>query len=168
MRLCSAFLLILGVSAAHAESLRPQLQIDGGLSVIGAGYEQPLGTHIALQAETFIFGTYFLPWFDRGHDVKGIGVGLRPTWFANESGHGLYVTPFVRAMSVGKGSPFGADGEALETGAFVGWAFRLATKLDLRVGGGVQYIYSHAVVEDQVFTTSTPFVAIDAVLGWRL
>jgi hypothetical protein len=162
------FLLILGSAAAHAESLRPQLQIDGGLSVIGAGYEHPIGAHLALQAEAFIFGTYFLPWFDRGHDVKAVGVGVRPTWFANESGHGLYVTPYVRAVSAGKDSPFGREGEGLETGVFVGWAFRLSSKLDLRLGGGVQYIYSHVVVEDQVYTTSTPFVAIDAVLGWRL
>jgi hypothetical protein len=160
--------VILAMSTAHADSLQPQVQIDGGLSVIGAGYEHPVAANFAIQGEAFIFGTYFLPWFDRGHDVKGFGVGIRPTWFANESGHGLYVSPFVRGVSADKSSPFGGGGSGLEAGVFVGWAFRLSDKLDLRVGGGAQYIYTHVVEEDQVFTTSTPFVALDAVLGWRL
>jgi hypothetical protein len=168
MLLRSALVLLLAASAARAETLQPQVQIDGGLSVIGAGYEHPLGAHVALQGEAFIFGTYFLPWFDRGHDVKGFGVGVRPTWFARETGHGFYVTPYVRAVAVDAYSVFGAEGSGLETGVFAGWAFRLSEKLDLRVGGGAQYIYFHVVNTDESRTTSTPFLAIDAVLGWRL
>ena len=51
MLLRTCLLLVLGLSTARAESLRPQVQIDGGLSVIGAGYEHPLGAHVALQGE---------------------------------------------------------------------------------------------------------------------
>lgn len=144
--------------------LRSQVQIDGGLSVIGLGFEQPLTTHVSLGAEVFVFGTYFLPWFDLGEDIKGVGAGLRPTWFARETGRGLYIAPYVRAAVVDDAGLFGADGLAITAGAFVGWAFGLGERLDLRVGAGVQYI--HAKVDDISF--GTPFVAMDAVLGYRL
>lgn len=161
-------LLVLGLSTARAESLQPQVQIDGGLSVIGAGYEHPLRTKIALQGEAFIFGTYFLPWFDLGDDVKGFGIGVRPTWFARETGHGLYVTPFFRGVAVDAEGLFGASGLGFESGVFVGWAFRLSEKLDLRVGGGAQYIHFDIDTAGERRSASTPFVALDATLGWRL
>jgi hypothetical protein len=168
MLLRTCLFLVLAIQTASAESLQPQVQIDGGLSVIGAGYEHPLGGHVALQGEAFIFGTYFLPWFDLGHDVKGFGVGVRPTWFARDTGHGFYITPYFRGVAVDAYLLFGANGTGLEAGVFAGWAFRLSSKLDLRIGGGAQYIYFHVVNEDESRTTSTPFVALDAVLGWRL
>src|SRR4051812_46636914 len=98
MRFILALLLVPAI--AGAEPRGGQLQIDGGLSVIGAGYEHPLTAHMSLQAEAFVFGTYFLPWFDLGEDTKGSGVGLRATWFAHDSGRGLYVTPYFRAVLV--------------------------------------------------------------------
>jgi hypothetical protein len=162
-------LTILIALPARADSLRPQLQIDGGLSVIGAGYEHPVASHVAVQLETFVFGTYFLPWFDAGDRVIGVGAGVRPTWFARETGHGLYVSPYFRAVLVDGSSLFGADGNGFATGAFVGWAFALSDKLDLRIGGGAQYFRFHVDgAQGSRFTTSTPFVALDAVLGYRL
>ena len=161
-------ILALFAAPAHADTLRPQLQIDGGLSVIGPGYEHPVAAHVVVQAEAFVFGTYFLPWFDAGQDVKGIGVGVRPTWFARETGHGLYVSPYFRAALVDNDSLFGGDGSGFTTGIFVGWAFALSAKLDLRLGGGAQYIRFHVDTSEGRLTTSTPFVAIDAVLGYRL
>jgi hypothetical protein len=167
MLLRTCLLLLLASTAAHA-GLRPQAQIDGGLSVIGAGYEHPLSSHVALQGELFVFGTYFLPWFDLGDDSKGFGFGIRPTWFARETGHGLYVTPFFRGVAV-DGDSFSPTGIGFESGVFVGWAFSLSNKLDLRLGGGAQYIHFH--IDDANGTdqsSSTPFVALDATLGWRL
>jgi hypothetical protein len=161
-------LLVPALAAAEPESRGPQLQIDGGLSVIGPGYEHPLGEHVSLQAEVFIFGTYFLPWFDLGEEVKGFGAGLRPTWFANADGHGLYVTPYVRGAIVDDEAIFGASGLALTAGAFVGWAFALSDKLDLRLGGGVQYIHAHVETDTGDERFGTPFVAIDGTLGYRL
>ncbi len=160
--------VLLGAATAHADGLSPQAQIDGGLSVIGLGYEHPVAWHHAVAVEAFVFGTYFLPWFNTGEDVKGVGLGLRPTWFPRADGHGLYVTPFVRAAAVDEASLFGADGLAIETGLFIGWAFELSQKLDLRIGGGGQFIYSSVDTEDGKLNTSTPFVALDAVLGYRL
>jgi hypothetical protein len=162
-------LTVLLASAARADTLRPQLQIDGGLSVIGAGYEHPAASHFAVQLETFVFGTYFLPWFDAGSRVIGVGAGVRPTWFARETGHGLYVSPYFRAVLVDGSSLFGTDGSGFTTGAFVGWAFALSDKLDLRIGAGAQYIRFHVDGAQGIrSTTSTPFVALDAVLGYRL
>lgn len=164
----TALLLLVLAGTAHAE-LRPQLQIDGGLSVIGAGYEHPVTKQIAVQLEAFVFGTYFLPWFDAGEDMKGFGGGVRPTWFAHETGHGLYVAPYFRFVAVDDASIPSPSGSGFTTGVFVGWAFALSARLDLRIGGGAQYIYAKADDDmDQRIESSTPFLALDAVLGYRL
>jgi hypothetical protein len=163
-----AWLLLLFASTASADELRPQLQVDGGLSVIGPAYEHPITKHIAIGVEAFVFGTYFLPWFDAGEDVKGFGGGVRPTWFARESGHGLYVAPYFRVVGVDDESIVSASGIGFTTGAFVGWAWGLTAKLDLRVGAGAQYIHTHADGPDGRLSTSTPFIALDTVLGYRL
>jgi len=149
------------------EPRSPQIQLDLGLAVIAAGYEHPVGRRLAIQGEAFIFGTYFLPWFDAGDDVAGAGAGVRATWFRSPGGRGLYVAPFVRVARVsgeldnGDASDAGA---AISGGAFVGWAFRPTRKLDLRLGVGAQYIYLDA----GPLSASTPFVALDAVIGYRL
>ena len=161
------FVMVLA-GTAHADELRPQAQVDGGLSVIGPAYEYPVARHIAIHGEAFVFGTYFLPWFDAGEDVKGFGAGVRATWFARESGHGFYVAPYFRVVGVDDESIVGADGIGFTTGAFAGWAFELGKKLDLRIGAGAQYIHFHAHKDMERISTSTPFVALDAVLGYRL
>ena len=156
------------VAEPTAETLDPQVQIDGGLSVIGPAYEHPITSHIAIGVEGFLFGTYFLPWFDAGQNVKGFGGGIRPTWFRNANGRGLYIAPYLRIVAVDDESLFGATDVGFTTGAFVGWAFRIAKKLDLRLGGGLQYIRFESDVADARITTSTAFVALDAVIGYRL
>lgn len=162
------WLLLLFATTTHADELRPQAQVDGGLSVIGPAFEYPIASHIAVQAEAFIFGTYFLPWFDAGDEVRGVGAGVRPTWFANESGRGLYVAPYFRVVGVDD-EGLSVSGIGFTTGVFAGWAFALGDKLDLRVGGGAQYIHFHYDGEmDKRESTSTPFIALDAVLGYRL
>jgi len=151
-------------SAAHAD----QLQIDGGLSVIGAGYERTLNPHLALQAEAFVFGTYFLPWFDLGDETKGLGLGVRGTWFADASQRGLYVTPYLRLVAPDDESITDLGGSGFTTGVFAGWSFGLSSGLDLRVGAGVQYIRVRVETASGDSLSSTPFVALDATLGYRL
>lgn len=165
----SVLVVCLLAGGAHAEDqLVPQLQADLGLSVVFAGYERPLSPHLALQFEGGIFGTYFLPWFDAGQDVAGAGLGVRPTLFVSSTGHGLYLSPYLRGVVV-SGDKNGSSGTGLgyTAGMFVGWAFALTHSLDLRLGGGVQYIHFHVDTDSGNFTTSTPFVALDAVVGWR-
>jgi hypothetical protein len=150
---------------ARDYALRPQLQIDGGLSIIGAGYEHPIGHQLAIQVEAGTFGTYFLPWFDLGDEVIGAIGGVRLTWFARPNGYGPYVTPYVRSgYAWGEHAGQDSAGVVVTAGAFVGWAFRLAHRLDLRLGVGGQYIY---ISGDNGLSASTPFAALDATIGYR-
>lgn len=149
---------------------RPQIQADLGLSVICLGYEHPMWKHqVSIFIGAGIFGSYFLPWFDRGDNVIG-GVGdLRVTWFpTREDGRGLYITPYLRAgYATGDDEVTGAHGSGtvITTGAFIGYAFRLSNRLDLRVGAGGQYI---SIAGNNGVGASTPFVALDLALGFRL
>jgi hypothetical protein len=61
-----------------------------------------------------------------------------------------------------------ADGYGVSGGVAVGWVFRLSRRFDLRLGAGVQYIYTHAEAQGVRFGASTPFPTIDGVLGYRL
>jgi hypothetical protein len=153
-------LLAVAASAAAADPA-PQLQADLGLAVIDVAYEHPIGGHESVGVEAGIFGTYFLPWFSAGDAATGAGGGVRASWFSGSEGRGLYVTPFFRAADVAAN---GHTGLALSGGAFAGYAFALTHRLDLRVGAGLQYIhYDFAGTR-----ASTPFVALDLVVGYRL
>ncbi len=142
---------------------------DLGLTVVHLGYQHPIGRHLALSLTAGIFGTYFLPWFDLGDDVKGIGGGIRGTWFARESGRGFYVAPYVRVQRVsGSHDDLDGSGPGFSAGAFAGWSFGLGEKLDLQLGLGAQYIYQYIDTSAGKQTSSTPFVAIDILVGYRL
>jgi len=159
-----AFLCAATPAVAEPGGLRPQAHADLGLSVIGLGYERPVAAHVAIAGQAGIFGTYFLPWFDRGDDVQGLQLGARVTWFARTTGRGFYVAPYLRGVGV-RGRADGQRGQGLgvTAGAFAGWAFGLGDRLDLRVGAGAQWIYFDAAP----FAASTPFVALDLLVGYR-
>jgi hypothetical protein len=164
-------LLIVAVLATPALADEPgpqlarQVQLDLGLSVVHAAYEHPIGNHVALAIGAGIFGTYFLPWFDAGDDVAGAGGGVRATWFSRRGGRGLYVTPYVRASYVsGERDGMEGTGVAITSGVFAGWCFAVKRRLDVRVGAGAQYIY----IDADPLAASTPFVALDLVVGYRL
>lgn len=142
---------------------------DLGLTVVHVGYQHPIGRHLAVSLTAGIFGTYFLPWFDLGDDVKGFGGGIRGTYFARESGRGFYVAPYVRVQRVsGSHDDMDGSGPGFTAGAFAGWSFGLGNKLDLQLGLGAQYIYQYIDTAAGKQTSSTPFVAIDILLGYRL
>ena len=157
-------LLVLAAAPARAD----QIQADLGLSVIAGAYEKQTSTRTAVAIEGGVFGTYFLPWFDLGDKtVGGIG-GLRATLFAQSDNRGLYITPYVRAgYTKGEDEDTGMKGGgfAMTAGFFVGYVFRPASSLDLRIGGGAQYIY---IDGDNGVEASTPFVALDFTVGYRL
>ena len=152
-------------ATAEPAALAPQAHADLGLSVVGVGYERPVAGHVAVEAQGGIFGTYFLPWFDRGDDVQGLQLGARVTWFARASGRGLYVAPYLRGVAV-RGERDGQSGRGLgvTAGAFVGWVFGLGERVDLRLGAGAQWIYFDA----DPLAASTPFLAADILVGYRL
>jgi hypothetical protein len=152
-------------AAEPPAALAPQVQADVGLAVIGVGYERPLTSRFAVMAEAQVFGTYFLPWFDAGDDVTGLGLQVRATWFGRATGRGLYVAGFARGDGVRGGlDGVSSDGVALGGGAIVGWGFGLGDRFDLRTGLGAQYIW----IDGGALDTSTPFVTIDIVVGYRL
>jgi hypothetical protein len=172
-------IVLLGSATAHATvvglwddddmELRPQLQLDGGLSILGLAFEYPIYGPYAVAVGGGAMSTYFAPWFDAGDRVDGFCGEVRMTRFSQTDGRGLYVAPFFRVGRVtGERDDAEGDGWGVSTGAFVGWAFALGRRFDLRVGGGVQYF--HYVVETAAgdVEVTTPFVAIDAVLGFRL
>ena len=163
--LAAAIALTCPAAAEPPASTRPQIQADVGLAVIGLGYEHPIAAHVSLMAEAQIFGTYFLPWFDAGDAVRGLGGQLRATWFARATGRGLYVMGFARGDAV-KGDVDGVEskGKAFSGGAAVGWALGLGDRFDLRLGVGAQYIW----IDGDALDTSTPFATIDAIVGFRL
>lgn len=165
-----ALVVVVAARTAAAEPRLPSdVQADVGLSVVYLGYEAPITEHVAVAFTGGIFGTYFLPWFDLGDNVKGVGFGVRATWFAHTSGKGLYVAPYFRGVAV-QGDLGGdtARGYGYTTGAFLGWAFRMTPRLDLRVGAGAQYIKFHIATDIVRSNNDTPFVALDTVLAYRL
>jgi hypothetical protein len=152
---------LLGIARPTAADPAPQVQADLGLAVIDVAYEHPVGAHESVGVEAGIFGTYFLPWFSAGDAATGAGGGLRASWFSRDTGRGLYVAPFFRVADVGAD---GHSGLAVSGGAFVGYALALTRRLDLRLGGGAQYIH----YDFDGVRASTPFVALDLVVGYRL
>lgn len=160
--------VVLLVLVLSAPARADQLQADLGLSVICGAYEKQLSTRTALAVEGGLFGTYFLPWFDLGDKTVGGVGGLRATLFAQRDGRGLYVTPYFRAgYTKGDDEETGMSGGgfAMTTGFFVGYVFRPVSSLDLRLGGGAQYIY---IDGDNGVEASTPFIALDFTVGYRL
>jgi hypothetical protein len=165
--LLAVWVLVCGrdARAEPPTALSPQIQADVGLAVIGVGYEHPVASHLAVMGEAQIFGTYFLPWFDAGDEVRGLGAQIRATFFLRANGRGLYVMGFGRADAVrGDVDGMSHDGKAFSTGAAAGWVFGLSDRFDLRVGAGAQYIW----IDGGALDTSTPFVTLDAVVGFRL
>ena len=157
------------VGCPPPDQLFRQVQADVGLSVIQAAYEHPLADHVSASLSAGVFGSYFLPRFNLGDNVIGLGGGARVTWFHRASGRGLYVAPYVRVHRV-SGDHDGMDGTGVgvSSGAFVGWAFGLGDKLDLRIGAGAQYIWHSIDTGPATYSSSTPFVALDLLLGYRL
>ena len=152
-----------GLTVAGPDRTPDEVQLDLGLSVIGVAYEHALNWHWSVQAEADITSTYFAPWFDRGDRVDGYAVGLRGSWFPGGNGHGLYVAPYGRVARVTADGVTGS-GIGVSGGAFVGWAWRITDRIDIRAGAGAQY-YDYKVGGTGL---ASPFVALDGVVGYRL
>jgi len=149
------------IAATPAAAAPAQLQADLGLAVIGAGYEQPVGEHVGVMAEAQIVGTYFLPWFDAGDDVIGVGGEVRASWFRDARHRGLYAAGTFRVDRVADDTTHAVGWCA---GLLAGYAFGATDKLDVRVGAGAQWMHYQSSTID----IDTPFVTIDLVVGWRL
>ena len=158
MKSIAAIVLLVAAPAAAEPA---QVQADLGLAVIGLGYEQPLGDHLAVMGEAQIFGTYFLPWFDAGTNVTGFGGEVRTTWFRDASHHGLYAAGTFRLDRVADDS---TSAVGWCGGLLAGYAFAATKKLDVRVGAGAQWMR----YQSETIDIDTPFVTLDLIVGWRL
>jgi hypothetical protein len=170
MRAVAILMLLTGTAAADIAppgddyaKKAPQIQADVGLAVISLAYEQPLTNYWAVQVEAGITSTYFAPWFDAGQRTDGYEVGLRTSWFPRGGSRGLYVAEYLRGARVTTSGVDGA-GYGISAGAFVGWAWRITDRLDLRAGLGAQYM-DYRVGDTGI---NSPFIAIDGVVGYRL
>ncbi len=158
--------------ARMAEPTRPpfELQADLGLAVIGIGIEHAVAPQLAVAAEVFTTGTYFLPWFSLGPNAQGFGAGVRLTWLEHAATRGLYGVALLRFSGV---STDGSDTFLMtEVGLAAGYAFPLTRKLDLRLGLGVIAFHGagtvHATGMSGPTNVGAPFAQLDAVLGYRL
>jgi len=167
-----AIALVIAASPAAAEPtprLERQLQLDVGIGVIAVGQELPVSPHLAVALEATGFSTFFLPLVGGGVAVTGAGAGVRPTWFAERSGHGLFASGSFLLEQVG-GDKAGTHGHGLAYAASlqVGQAFRASRQLDVRLAFGPQWIHYEIPTAAGALTANVPFLAIDLVIGYRL
>ena len=156
----SGALIVVLVAAPAAAEPAPQVQADLGLAVVGVGYEKPLGERLAVMGEAQLFGTYFLPWFDRGTNVIGFGGEVRATWFRNPDHHGLYAAGTLRIDRVADDS---TSAVGWCGGAVAGWAFPVSV-VDVRVGAGAQWMR----YQSETIDIDTPFITLDLIVGYAL
>jgi hypothetical protein len=147
-----------------------ELQADLGLAVIGVGVEHPIATQLAIAAEVFTTGTYFLPWFDLGPNAQGFGGGVRLTWLEHPWSRGLYGVALLRLSGV---HTDGSDTFLMtEVGLAAGYAFPIAPKLSVRLGLGVTAFHGAGTErmagKAETANVGTPFVQLDAVVSYRL
>jgi hypothetical protein len=163
---------VLDIAAANARARTDAVQADLGLAVIGIAYEQLLTSSAAIQLEINTFGTWFGPLFDLPN-FSGFGAQIRPTWFFTPQlegpRHGPYVAPFFRgarvSAEVGEGGATG-DGFGWSAGIFGGYAIPLGKHVDVRLGGGAQYMRYEVLRGSERTRLRTFFPALDLVVGW--
>jgi hypothetical protein len=121
------------------------VQADLGLGVVGIGYERVLRDDVALQLSAHVFGTWWGPTFD-WPNFKGFGGEIRPTFFVSDRApRGVYLAPYFRAERVSaEANGVTGHGFGWSAGGFVGYSFMLGRAVNLRIGGGAQYM-SYAV-----------------------
>lgn len=155
--------LLLAASAADPTTgdtafKRNAIQADLGLAVVGLAYERFLTDRFAVQVSGHLFGTWFMNPY-----VAGFGGGVRPTWFFDDGGRGLYVAPFFRYERLYRYNGIDTEGQSWSAGAWAGWSWVFFDALNARVGVGAQYFTASAAGIPR-FGTVLP--AIDAVVGW--
>ena len=157
-----------GMPAAPLPARRNAVQAELGLGVIGLAYERTLTDRVALQLEAQTFGTWWGPFFELPR-FSGFGGQIRPTFFVtNDAPRGVYIAPFFRGAAVSAtANDVTGRGFGWSLGAFVGYAFMLGTRVNLRIGAGAQYM-SYAVDAGTVrIEWKRLYPALDLVVGYH-
>jgi hypothetical protein len=143
------------------------VQADLGLGVVGLAYERTFASWVAVQFEAQVFGTWFGPAVDKPF-FRGFGGQLRPTFFLTGAApSGVYVAPFVRVDRV-RAEENGATGTTVgySAGAWLGYAFVVGERANLRFGAGAQYMDYVADAQGRKLAFDMVFPAIDVVIGY--
>jgi hypothetical protein len=143
------------------------MQLDLGLAVVGVAYERTFAPWLAVQVEAQIFGTWFGPAVDLPN-LSGLGGQVRPSFFVTDDApRGIYIAPFVRVdrvsaeVNAAKGSAVG-----FSAGAFGGYSFLIADRVNLRFGAGAQYMSYVVDVSGTRVAFKTLFPGLDLVVGF--
>lgn len=143
------------------------VQADLGLGVVGIGYERVLHEKVALQLSAHVFGTWWGPTFD-WPNFTGFGGQIRPTFFVTDDApRGVYLAPFFRAERVSaKANDVTGHGFGFSAGGFVGYSFMLGHAVNLRIGGGAQYMSYAVDAGDVRLEWKRIHPALDLLLGY--
>ncbi|MBX3229804.1 MAG: hypothetical protein KIT84_05675 [Labilithrix sp.] len=159
-------------AALHAETPQPQAQpknavlLDLGLAVVGLAFERTFERQLAFQVTGHVFGTWFGPAVDKPN-LSGLGGGVRATWFfTHDAPRGLYVAPFLRVDRVTVDEPGAERAWGYSTGAFAGWSWLFADHVNVRVGGGLQWLAYEVPVGARRDSFRGFFPALDLVVGY--
>jgi hypothetical protein len=132
------WLSILIAARAGAEPERVVIA-DLGLHVVGAGYQLPVASHVALQLDL----ESYTPWTQeaRFFELQGIAVRGRPVFYANaDAVTRWWLSPFAQ-VGIGWAKRDGTrrSGVVSAAGVSVGYAWLLWAHVHVALGAGVQY-----------------------------
>jgi hypothetical protein len=143
------------------------VQADLGLGVVGLAYERVLSPSVAIQIEANVFGTWWGPTFDLPH-FRGAGGQVRPTFFVSgDAPRGVYVAPYVRGAAVSS-TRDGHTGHGFgwSAGTFVGYSWMFGDSVNLRIGGGAQYMHYAVDAGPHRIEWKRLYPALDLVVGY--
>jgi hypothetical protein len=134
-----------GVPEPPAAVTKNAIQGDLGLGVVGLAYERALNPRVAVAISAHVFGTWWGPYFDLPR-FSGFGAQIRPSFFLTQDApRGVYIAPYFRSEAVSaKTDTATGNGVGWSLGTFVGYSFVIGDHVNLRIGGGAQYM-SYAV-----------------------
>ena len=135
--------------------------------VIGLGYERVLANWVSLRFEA----QYTRNWFSKD-DIWALGGTVRPFFFLTRAApSGLYVSPLATlAYSEGHNSAASAHGAGWAAGGTIGYSWLIRRLVNIRVGGGVQYVSIEVTGQSATSTArigaSGLWPAVDLSLGF--
>lgn len=157
--------VILGAARAGAEPPTHAVIADVGLHVVGAGYQQTVSPHLALQ----IALESYTPWTqeDQFFELTGFVVRARPVLYKQVAPTGWWLSPFVQAgIGSGKRDGMSKSGFVGAAGVSIGYAWLVWNHVHIAVGAGVQYDVAKIPGGDSRPSFSELWPQLDGTLGF--
>lgn len=158
-------LLALVGSTAHADPERVVLA-DLGLHVVGAGFQQSISSHVALQLAL----ESYTPWTqeDTFFELQGVVVRARPVFYAAaDTPTRWWLSPFAQA-GIGYATRDGTHQSGLvwAAGASIGYAWLVWSRIHIAIGAGIQYDVARIPGGDSKPSFSTIWPTLDGTIGY--